>query len=71
MLDEYIKFFGRKILPTTRFYDSSPFSNGPAASVGDGQSPFERLPSDLRKKNKRPKILKALKQAREEFIKST
>jgi len=43
MLDQYIDFFSRKTLPTTTTHWSSPFSGGPSASVGDGQSEFERL----------------------------
>lgn len=70
MLDKYIEYFSLKILPSTRVYDSSPYSSGPAASIGDGQSPFERLPSFLRKKNKKPKVLKALSLAKKEFIKN-
>lgn len=69
MLDEYIDFFERKIPPATTTHWSSPFSEGPAASIGDGQGVFERLPSWLRKKNKKPKVLKALKSAKKEFTK--
>nr|WP_086940392.1 hypothetical protein [Thaumasiovibrio occultus] len=68
MLDLYIDYFSRKILPTSRFYGVSPFSNGPAASIGDGQSPFERLPAFLRKKNNRRRVLKALEQAKAHFV---
>lgn len=67
MLDRYIDFFGRKILPSTRSYGSSPFTEGPALFPGGGQSPFERLPARLRKKNVRPKVLKALQQAKAQF----
>jgi len=69
MLDQYIDFFSRKTLPTTTTHWSSPFSGGPSSSVGDGQSEFERLPAWLRKKNKKPKVIKALKAAKEEFLK--
>ena len=69
MLDEYIDFFQRKTCPSTMHHNSSPFSDGPAASVGDGQSPFERLPKELLKKNKKPKVLKVLLEARNEFAK--
>lgn len=68
MLDTYIDYYQRDILPTSRFYGISPFSDGSAASQGDGQSPFERLPARLRKKNVRPKVLKKLKEARQYFI---
>lgn len=44
MLKEYLDFYSRKTLPTSRFCGMSAFSNGPAACVGGGQSKFERLP---------------------------
>src|SRR5690349_15361548 len=44
MIGEYLAFFSRKILPSARLHGVSPYSRGPAASVGDGQSRFERLP---------------------------
>ena len=67
MLREYIDFYSRKILPTSRFYGVSPFSDGPAASIGDGQSKFERLPGYLRKERKRVKVQQALEKALKEF----
>lgn len=68
MIDRYIDFFGRKILPSTRCYGTSPFSMGSSIFVGQGQTPFERLPARLRKKNVRPKIHKKLKEARDYFV---
>jgi len=67
MIRDYIDYYSRKILPTSRFHNSSPFSNGPAASVGDGQSRFERLPGKFRKESKRIKVKEALKKALVEF----
>lgn len=67
MLREYLDFYSRKILPTSRFYGVSPFSDGAAASVGDGQTRFERLPLRLRKEPKRLRVVKALTRALEAF----
>ena len=67
MIRDYIDFYQRKILPTSRFSGASPFSDGPAASIGDGQSPFERLPGYLRKGSKRLTVVKALERALAEF----
>lgn len=67
MLRQYIDYYSRKTLPTTRFHGVSPFSNGPAASIGDGQSPFERLPGELRKESKRLRVVKALERALASF----
>ncbi|MEM8557310.1 MAG: hypothetical protein AAGG50_05745 [Bacteroidota bacterium] len=64
-LDRYIDFFSHKTLPSSMV--EGPFSNGPAASVGDGQSVFERLPGRLRAERDRVKVLKALERAREDF----
>lgn len=68
MLKEYLDFYSRKTLPTSRFCGMSAFSNGPAASVGDGQSKFERLPGILRSGSKRGRIVRALERALSEFI---
>jgi hypothetical protein len=65
MMREYLDFFSRKILPSSRL--PSPFSGGAAAGVGDGQTRFERLPLRLRKEPNRQKIVKALQRALEEF----
>lgn len=67
MIREYLDFYSRKVLPTSRFWDASPFSRGPAASVGDGQTRFERLPLRLRKEPNRHKVVKALQRALIEF----
>ncbi len=67
MLRTYIDYYSRKVLPSTRFRDSSPFSDGPAPSIGDGQSPFERLPGHLRRTGKRERVLKALQKALNDF----
>lgn len=71
MIRQYIDYFSRKTLPTSRFFGASPFSDGPAASVGDGQSPFERLPGHLRHKSKRERVQKALEKALSEFEKDS
>jgi hypothetical protein len=63
MIQEYLTFFSRKVLPSSRFYGLSTFSQGAAASVGDGQTRFERLPLRLRKGAKRQKVVKALERA--------
>ena len=63
MIRDYVDYYARKILPTSRFHDSSPFSHGAAASVGGGQSRFERLPGKLRKESKRTKVKDALEKA--------
>ena len=44
MIQEYLDFYSRKILPSSRLYGASQFSHGAAASIGDGQTRFERLP---------------------------
>jgi hypothetical protein len=67
MIREYLAFYSHKILPSSRQYGSSPFSQGPAASVGDGQSRFERLPLRLRKEPQRRKVVKALEKALQVF----
>jgi len=67
MIRGYIEFYSLKILPTSRFSGVSPFSDGPAASIGDGQTRFERLPGHLRKENKRTRVVKALERALLDF----
>jgi hypothetical protein len=67
MMREYLDFYSRKILPSSRTSALSPFSGGAAASVGDGQTKFERLPLWLRKEPKRRKVVKALERALKEF----
>ena len=61
MLREYLKFYS---LPSSsRLIKAPPFSRGPAASIGDGQTPFERLPLRLRKGAKRLRVVRALERA--------
>src|SRR4051812_14497964 len=48
MIREYLDFYSHKVLPTSHFSGASKFSRGAAASVGDGQTRFERLPLRLR-----------------------
>ena len=67
MIQEYLDFFARKILPSSRFDFGSPYSKGSAASIGDGQTRFERLPLRLRKEPKRLRVVKALKRALMKF----
>jgi hypothetical protein len=67
MIKEYLDFYLRKILPSSRFYGASPYSVGAAASVGDGQSKFERLPQRLRKEPRRQQVVKALERALLQF----
>ena len=67
MIREYLDFYSRKILPTSRFYGVSPFSGGPAASIGDGQTRFERLPLRLRQESRRVRVVKALERALKVF----
>lgn len=67
MIREYLDFYSRKVLPSSRFYGESPFSQGAAASVGDGQSRFERLPLRLRQGTRRERVVKALERALVEF----
>jgi hypothetical protein len=67
MIREYLDFFSQKVLPTSRLHGASPFSGGRAASVGDGQTRFERLPLRLRKEPRRQKVVKALKLALRTF----
>ncbi|MEL7362573.1 MAG: hypothetical protein AAFN13_10915 [Bacteroidota bacterium] len=64
-LDRYLAFFERKTLPSGTV--AGPFSSGPAASVGDGKSVFERLPGRLRARNNRETVRKALARARSDF----
>jgi hypothetical protein len=65
MIREYIEYYSLKDLPSSRF--KSAFSKGPAASIGEGQTRFERLPLRLRKENKRVRIVRALNRAIELF----
>ena len=67
MIREYLGFYSQKVLPSSRFYGGSPFSHGAAASVGDGQTRFERLPLRLRKEPRRQQVIKALERALQEF----
>ena len=67
MLREYLEYYSQKTLPSGRRHNSSKYSTGPAASVGDGQSRFERLPARLRKSGKRERVVKALKKALGDF----
>ncbi|MEM9998557.1 MAG: hypothetical protein AAF809_12725 [Bacteroidota bacterium] len=66
-LDRYIDFFSHKTLPSSMI--EGPFSSGPAASVGDGQSVFERLPGRLRAGGNRDTVHRALERARSDFAK--
>jgi hypothetical protein len=63
MLQEYMDFYSRKVLPSSQFYGASPFSQGAAAFVGVGQTRFERLPLRLRRESKRVRVVKALERA--------
>lgn len=65
MIQQYIDFYRCKTLPSSRTH--SEFSSGPAASVGEGQSKFERLPAHLRRPNKRLQVIKALEKAAAAF----
>ena len=67
MLREYLGFFSHKILPSSRNYGGSSYSRGPAASVGDGQTRFERLPLRLRKEPRRQQVVTALDRALRDF----
>ncbi len=67
MIREYLDFYSRKVLPSSRFDRASPFSQGAAASVGDGQTRFERLPLRLRQESKRVRVVRALERALVEF----
>ncbi len=67
MVREYLDFYSRKVLPSSRFYGASPFSQGAAASGGDGQTRFERLPLRLRQGPKRVRVVKALERALQVF----
>lgn len=67
MMQEYLDFYARKVLPSSR----SPFSHGAAASVGDGQTRFERLPLRLRQESKRVRVVKALEHALQLFGRSS
>lgn len=67
MIREYLDFFSRKVVPSSRFSGASRFSSGAAASVGDDQTRFERLPVWLREEPKRQKVVKALERALKEF----
>jgi hypothetical protein len=62
MIQEYLDFYSRKALPRR-----SPFSKGPAASIGNGQTRFERLPLRLRREPNRQRVVKALEQALKTF----
>src|SRR5262245_24570052 len=67
MIREYLDFYSRKVLPSSRFHGASPFSQGAAASLGDGQTRFERLPLRLRQESKRVRVVKALERALQVF----
>ena len=66
MIRDYIDYYSRDLLPARRA-GRSPFSQRPAASVGDGQSRFERLPARLRAKGKREQVVRALSRALDQF----
>ncbi|MEM6784468.1 MAG: hypothetical protein AAF624_12125 [Bacteroidota bacterium] len=68
-LDRYHAFFSRRTLPSSMI--EGPFSSGPAASVGDGQSVFERLPGRLRARRNRETVHKALARARNDFARGS
>jgi hypothetical protein len=61
MIKEYLEFYSRRVLPSS--LHSSAFSKGLAASVGDGQTRFERLPLRLRAESKRVRVVKVLEKA--------
>lgn len=67
MIQEYLDYYSRKVLPSSRLFGASPFSSGAAASVGDGQTRFERLPLRLRQESKRVRVVKALERALKVF----
>jgi len=67
MIREHLDFYSRKLLPSSRFYGLSPFSQGPEASVGEGQTRYERLPLRLRQGRKRARVVKALERALKVF----
>jgi hypothetical protein len=67
MMTEYLDFYSQKILPSSRFGGISPFTCGGAASIGDGQTAFERLPLRLRKESNRKRVVQALQRALDEF----
>ncbi|HZL87661.1 MAG TPA: hypothetical protein VFB96_04730 [Pirellulaceae bacterium] len=67
MIKEYLDFYSQKVLPPSRFSGVSPYSKGAAASVGDGQTRFERLPLRLRKESNRKRVVQALARAMDEF----
>ena len=66
MLDTYLRYYEADVLPSGRRHDT-PYSTGHAMSIGDGQSEFQRLPAELRKRGKRQKVIKALRRASAEF----
>jgi hypothetical protein len=67
MIQEYLDFYSRKILPSSRFHEASPFSRGAAAWVGSGQTRFERLPLQLRQGTSRLRVAAALERALQVF----
>jgi hypothetical protein len=67
MICEYLAFYSTKLLPSSRRFGASHFSKGAAASVGDGQTRFERLPLWLRKEPRRLQVVRALREALEDF----
>ena len=61
MIRQYLEFYSAKVLPSSRM-------KGPLwHERGDNQRWFERLPLRLRKEPKRQRVVKALRQALEEF----
>lgn len=67
MIREYLGFYSRKVLPSSRFYDP-PYSKGRPPAVNDkGQTMFERLPLRLRQESKRVRVVTALERALVEF----
>ncbi len=67
MIRKYLHFYDRENVTTGRF--AGTFSSGPAASQGDGQSRFARLPPALQKPSKRRKVVTALQKALDSFDK--
>jgi hypothetical protein len=69
MILEYLDYYSRKLLPSSRLH-YPPFSMGaPPAVNSEGQTRFERLPLRLRKEPRRQRVVKALQRALVEFSK--
>ncbi len=67
VIDEYIDFFSRKVLPSSKKTPCSPYFEQQEPSFSEGYIPPESLPSYLHTHHSRTQVLQALRMAKEYF----